>query len=323
MRTTRIRLIGSLGAVILVAGCGGGAAIPSSPNRASEPPSAAPVQTAAGGSAAGVSSLDLRFANFIAAKGAAAPAVDIYDDSLKNSTGAVVASAKPLVANLAYGAISSYVHPELPAGGSPLHFYEMPAGSRPASSGAQAPQFAVAVDGDDQATLILTWDSSDPPTATSLLAYGGIGFASVVEKGDGAAFNANPGPPAPPPAAGQALLLASTNYLPQGVNDLSYLLIDDSCAAPLNGDPNEPGVPYIFAADGATPKSAFALFAVSAGTHHVAVASEPQGPTPTCKDLTARQDDQTVTLTAGEEAYAWVYGTSATDAHVAIAPLAP
>ena len=246
-----------------------------------------------------------------------------HDDRLKDPTGAVVATAKPLVANLAYGAISGYVHPELPAGGSPLHFHEMPAGSSPATSGAQAPQFGVAVDGDDQATLILTWDSSDPPTATSLLSYGGVGFASVVEKGDGATFNANPGPPAPPPAAGQALLLASTNYLPQGVNDLTYLMIDGSCAAPLNGDPNEPGVPYIIAADGATPKSAFALFATSAGTHHVAVVSEPQGRTPTCKDLTARQDDQPVTLTAGEEAYAWVYGTSTTDAHVAIAPLAP
>lgn len=324
MGTIRGRLVAGVGAAVLVAACGAGVSAPSSSAETTlGQPSAAPLTTTGGQAAGGTSRLNLRFANLMAGKGVAAPAVDIYDDGLKDSTGAVVATAKPLVANLAYGAVSTYVHPGLPSGGAPIRFYEMPAGSTPIASGAQAPQFGVAIDGDDQATLILAWDSSDPPSATSLLSVGNIGFASVVEKGDGAAFNANPGPPAPSPAAGQALLLASTSYLPQGLNNLFYLMIDDSCAPPLNGDPNEPGVPMIFAASGATPKSNFALFAASTGTHHVAVVSEPQGPTPTCKNLTARQGEQTVTLTAGEEAYAWVYGTSATDLHVAVAPLAP
>jgi hypothetical protein len=97
------------------------------------------------------------------------------------------------------------------------------------------------------------------------------------------------GPAAPPPPAGSGELLVDETVVPQTGSTGLYLMVDKSCAPPLNGDPNVTGVPYIFAADGVSPVSSFAVFATPPGSHQVSVVSWNSSTQPTCGQLTKRQ----------------------------------
>jgi len=100
-----------------------------------------------------------------------------------------------------------------------------------------------------------------------------------------------------------------------------YLMIDSSCAPPLNGDPHETGVPYIFAADGQPPVSSEAVFAATSGTHQVSVVAWTSVESPTCAQLSALQATTNVTVTDGEQILLFVYGISFMDLHLAVAPI--
>ena len=233
---------------------------------------------------------------------------------------------QPLVSNVAFGAVSAYFHPHLAPDGGYIHLYALKTGQDPVKDVADAGGFWVGSNDNAQATIVLTYDGQGPlSSAPPLSASGSISFSVLLEKGGGPSFP-DPAPPlAPAPPAGDGMFLASDNNIPGKLNlaGSSYLMIDDSCTAALNGPSDEPGVPHIFASATATVQSSFALFPAAAGSHQVSVASFDTGSSPACKDLTAKQGTITVQLTAGEEALTFVYGTTPTDLHLAIAPIAP
>ncbi len=278
-------------------------------------------QAAGGGT---VSNLNLRIANFMSQIGTAGPALDIYDDDLNPALPGGPAP-QPLVSNVAFGTVSAYFHPHVPADGGYIHLSALKAGSDPVADKADAGAFFVGANDNAQATIILTYDGQRPLSSAPLstLVSGSISFSNLLEKGGGASFGGDTANLAPPPPAGDGMFLAADREIPGNLAGFSYLMIDDSCAPALNGPSNETGVPYIFASDTATVQSSFALFPAAAGSHQVAVVFFGTGTSPTCKDLTAKQGATTVQLTAGEEALTFVYGTSATDLHLAIAPIAP
>lgn len=305
---------GSGGATTIAPGGGGAGGSTSGPADSSGPVGAA----AAGGS----SNLNLRIANFISQTGTAGPALDIYDDAL--AAGAAGGSApQPLISNLAFGAVSAYFHPHVPADGGYIHLSALKAGQDPVTDVGQAGGFFVGANDTAQATIVLTYDGQGPLSANPpLSAIGSISFSSLLETGGGQSFPGDTAPLAPAPPAGQGMFLARDSYLPGNLSGETFLMINDSCDPPLNGDTNRPGVPQIFAAGTATIQSAFALFPATAGSHQVSVVYDGDSGL-TCKDLTAKQGTTTVQLTAGEEALTFVYGTGPTDLHLAIAPIAP
>ncbi|MEO8887940.1 MAG: hypothetical protein ABI301_02805, partial [Jatrophihabitantaceae bacterium] len=141
-----------------------------------------------------------------------------------------------------------------------------------------------------------------------------------VEKGTD---NGSKAPVAPPPPAGQGEILVDTSAV-FNIHALGlYLRMDSSCAPPLNGDPNLPGVPYITNETTPTITSSFAVFAAAPGPHQLALVSWTSVDTPKCAQLTAMLGSTSTTLTADQQVEAYVYGTSVTDLHLALAPIQP
>ena len=271
-------------------------------------PSGAPEPAAPTGSASAVS---LRFVNlYTTGQKQAGPALDIYDTPMGQA-------AKPLISGLGYGSVSDYAHPL--AQNAISSFYAMPAGEDPVAKKDDGKGLGGLQDDGShpQETIRLTGDSDTLETGP----LGGLSFSTIVEKGTD---NGSKGPVAPPAPAGQGEILvdvaAFSGLTPSTLN---YLLIDASCAPPLNGDPNSKDLPEMFAADGVAPVSNFAEFATTPGPHQVSVDIEQPGVSPTCASLTTKQSTSTVNVAAGQQILAFLYGTSATDAHLAYAPVAP
>ena len=309
------------------AGAGGGTGASAPPVQANPGGSTAPSSSSAPGASAApavggaLSTLNLRIANFMSQTGIAGPALDIYDDALNPATPGGPAP-QPLVSNLAFGAVSAYFHPHVPANGGYIHLSALKAGSDPVADVADAAGFFVGANDNAQATIVLTYGGQGALSATAPLSTGSISFSTLLEKGGGATFSGAVASPEPAGPAGDGMFLADDANLPGNLAGSNYLMIDDSCAPALNG-PSGEAVPHIFASDSATVQSAFALFPAAAGSHQVSVVNFSTGTEPTCKDLAPKQGAITVQLTAGEEALTYVYGTSATDLHLVIAPIAP
>jgi hypothetical protein len=105
-------------------------------------------------------------------------------------------------------------------------------------------------------TIVLSADTGSVQLPGPL---SGLSDSQRMESGDDG--QGGKGPAAPPPPAGSGELLVDETVVPQTGSTGLYLMVDKSCAPPLNGDPNVTGVPYIFAADGVSPVSSFAVFA--------------------------------------------------------------
>jgi hypothetical protein len=251
------------------------------------------------------------------------PALDVYDTPLGQA-------GTPLITGLAYGSISPYVFPPEASGVGPpvVQLYALPAGEDPVANRADA----VGVGGyqDDgshlQETIVLDSEgASGNGLGTGPLA--GLSTSSFVEKGDDA--NGGKAPVAPPPTGGQGEFLVSTHVVEDenlsgpGGNQGYFFFIDDSCTPPINGDPNTKGLPEVFNSDGSPIKSAFAIFPTTSGSHDVSIVARGGGLEPTCQQLTPRQGKTTTTITAGQQVLVFIYGTSAADLHLALAPVQP
>jgi hypothetical protein len=261
-----------------------------------------------------VSRLTVRYANVYSNKGQAGPALDIYDTQLGTA-------AKPVVANLAYGSVSAYFHPRLqPNSPNITELYVLPAGADPVANKDDGKGIGGFQDDGShpQVTVLLTGekDTIEPGP------LGGLSVSERVEKGTD---NGGASPVAPPAAAGQGEFLVDQS----DIDDVAasgtgnFLLLDSSCAPPLNGDPNEKDLPGIFAADDSPIKSTFAIFPAAPGSHQLALAHPASSANITCASLTPRLGATTFTLAAGQLVETYVYGTSATDLHLLFAPVAP
>lgn len=311
---------------VLLAGCGGGsssggAGAAGSPTGAPSVTSAPSVTaSAAAQSDAGhpLSDASIRVVNLYAPKGKPGPALDIYDTQL---TGAAVT---PILTGVGYGTVSSYVHPRLLStfGQKAVELFALPAGENPATSTANDDSKGVGGLIDDgsnaQITIVLSADTGSVQLPGAL---SGLSTSERVESGDDG--QGAKGPAAPPPPAGKAEILVDQSLVPQTGSTELYLLIDHSCAAPLNGDPNMKGVPFIFNAATASIKSDFAVFATTPGTHQVSVVDWTSSTPPTCKQLTKLQGTMGVTLTAGQQSELFVYGTSLSALRLLVAPVQP
>jgi hypothetical protein len=273
-----------------------------------------------------LSDVSMRVVNLYAPKGAsgpptAGPAVDIYDVQLNGQ------SATPVATNVAYGSASPYFtgHEPTNAFGHPaIELYALPAGEDPKTKQADAKGIGGVLDDGShaQVTFVLTADNSGLSLGGAL---GRLSFRDRVEKGDDG--DGTKAPVAPAPASGQAQILVDTSAVIDD-NLLLYALIGRSCAPPINGDPNAKGLPEIFNAAIAGINTPFAIFATTPGTHQVSVVDNQSGVQPTCAQLnakpsSAKQGTTTVDVTAGQQVEVYVYGTSATDLHLALAPIRP
>jgi hypothetical protein len=269
---------------------------------------------AGGGTAASTaktSQMKMRVVNLYAPKNTVGPALDIYDVQLTGQ------KATPIATNVAYGSASAYFTPHLEPNSSLAQLYALPAGDDPVTDMTDAQSVGgVQDDGSHpQVTWRLTADSSDAVVLPGPLA--GLSFSEIIEKGTD---RGSKGPVAPAPPTGQGGLLVDTTGVTNPELGL-YLMIDGSCAPALNGVTANGQVPYIAAVDGKAPVSDFAVFATAPGTHQVSVVEWPSGVAPTCAELTAKQGTTSVDVTAGEQIEVYVYGTSATSLHLALAPL--
>ena len=307
--------------ILLISGCSGGgtkvtlpsgsdtnaAALSSAFNELTR---SAPTTAASSGT---ISPMKMRIVNLFAPNKTPGPALDIYDVQLNGQ------KATPIAANIAYGGVSSYFSPHVASDGTVLDLYALPAGEDPVAKKSDAQGFGGAQDDGShpQITWVLTSDTGAPLKANPL---DGLASTSWVEKGTN---NGGKSPVAPSPPSGQGEIMVDTQAAPDQSAGI-YIMIDDSCDPPLNGDPNAPGVPLAFAAAGGkAPASAFALFATSVSSHQVSVVAWADATAPTCAQLTAKQDTTTVDVSAGQQIEAYVYGTSDTDLHLALAPIQP
>jgi hypothetical protein len=309
-------------AVLCAAACGGGSS--GGASGAPVPPTAVPsnaglastVPAVAGSAAAHpASSASIRVVNLYAPKGAPGPAVDIYDTQL---TGVAVT---PILTNVGYGTASTYVHPKLLStfGQKTVELFALPAGENPATTTANDDSKAIGGLIDDgsnaRMTIVLSADTGGLQEAGPL---SGLSDSTRIESGDDG--QGGKGPLAPPPAAGSGELLVDDTVVAQTGSLGLYLMVDKSCAPPLNGDPNVKGVPYVFAADGVSPVSSLAVFATPPGSHQVSVVSWISSQQPKCAQLTKRQGATSVTVTAGQQVELFVYGPSS-DLHILAAPI--
>jgi hypothetical protein len=309
---------------------GGGHSSASQPSSFSLPTAPGGGATSGGGSASGasapgggsastmpVSTASVRVANLFAPKGAPGPALDIYDVQLNALNGA---PATPIISNVAFGTVSTYAHPHLitSVGQKIVEIQALPAGENPDTQSADASSIGGLIDDGShgQITFVL---SADPSGGIGTGPLAGMSTSQRVESGDDG--QGGKGPAAPPPAAGSAELLADDSLVPQTGSTAVYLMIDDSCAPPLNGDPSVKGVPFVFAADGVSPKSGFAVFQTTPGTHQISVVSWTSSTPPTCAQLTARQAATSVTVSAGQQTLVFIYGSTLTDLHLALGPV--
>lgn len=257
--------------------------------------------------------MNVRFANFFSSKGKAGPALDIYDTPIGQA-------ATPLLTNVAYGAVSDYVHPKViqsaVSNAAIATMYALPTGEDPVAKMADAQGIGgVQDDGSHpQITMVFTADTGSTIGSEPLE---GLSFTSLVEKGD---FNGTKAPLAPVPPSGQGELLLDTAPV-QDLNLGLYLINGSSCTPPINGDTDVKGVPYIFASDSSPIKSAYPLFPTAAGTHQVSVVSWTSSTQPACAQLTAKQGTTSIDVAAGQQVLVFVYGTSGTDLHLASAAI--
>ena len=275
---------------------------------------------AADGGTGPLSGVSLRFVNTFLPSGTTGPTVDVYD-TYTDSSGDVGTSPSPIVTGLAYGAVSDYVTPHLTAPGSTtILLWAVPGGSSSNDPGGTY-VWPGTDDGSHQQVTVLLEYLGPAGTGGPL---DGLGSSSFVEKGDDG-FGTK-GPLAPASPTGQAEFLASTapiDVTPTAPVASYYFFVDDACTPPLNGDPNQPGVPYLFALSTAAPSSFFALYPASSGPHQLSVVAWTDGVLPTCAQLTARQGTTSVTVAAGEQIIAFVYGSSLGDLHLVTAPIRP
>jgi hypothetical protein len=310
-------------AVMCAAACGGGSSGGSSgaPVLPTAIPSNAGLQStvpAVTGSAAAhpASSASIRVVNLYAPKGAAGPAVDVYDTQ---PTGAAVT---PILTNVGYGTVSAYVHPTLLStfGQKTVELFALPAGENPATATANDDSKEIGGlidDGSDaHMTIVLSAETGSLQEPGPL---SGLSDSSRMESGDDG--QGGKGPAAPPPPAGSGELLVDETIVPETGHTGLYLMVDKSCAPPLNGDPNMKGIPYIFAADGVSPVSSFAVFATPPGSHQVSVVSWNSSTPPSCAQLTNRQSPTSVTVTGGQQVELFVYGSTLSDLHILAAPI--
>ena len=318
-----------LPAIVLCAACGGSsgsqaagsaASTAGAPSATSTVPSgAAPSASSAGSLTAAAAAsaatgsataVTLRFVNLYTTKQKQpGPALDIYD----TLTGQ---AAKPLLTGLAYGTVSTYVHPSAMGGGL-IMLYALPTGEDPVAKASDAKGLNMVQNASLQAQETIRIDGD--PTAEDNVPLAGLSFSTILEKGSD---NGTKGPPAPLPASGHGEILVDKSAFTVLVpTNQPYLLIDSSCAPPLNGESTLPGVPYIFATDGKAPASSEAVFVTTPGAHQVSVDIDSPTDAPTCAQLTTKQSTSTVTVAAGQQVLAFLYGTSPTDAHLVYAPI--
>jgi hypothetical protein len=274
------------------------------------------------GSEGAVSGVSLRVANMFSSSRTPGGPLDIYDVPLNNPN--VKTKPVPIISNVAYGAFSDYVHPHLLGPLSKtIEFEALPAGSDPVADGSQAQGIGGLLDDGSgaQATIEL-----EGPGDTETLLPGplaGLSESFIMEKGDDG--QGGKGPAAPPVSGGGAEVLAGTGPAQEMISGAGgyYLFIDASCTPPLNGDPNVKDLPDIFPADGVAPVSSFAVFATTAAAHHLSVAFDNSSTQPKCADLAPKQGGTDVTLAAGQQALALVYGTKNSDLHIAVGLIQP
>jgi hypothetical protein len=311
-------------AALLMAACGGGSSSGTSAGAAAKPVAnssgvALPtVSPTVGGSAPShpVSDASVRVVNLYAPKGQPGPALDIYDTQL---TGV---AATPILTNLGYGTVSAYVHPRL-LGTFPqktVELFALPAGENPQTSTANQDSKVIGglIDDDSKAqmTILVSADTGGVQLPGVL---SGLSDSERMESGDDG--QGGKGPAAPTPPAGKGELLVDDAVVPQTGSNGLYLMVDKSCAPPLNGDPNVKGVPYVFAADGASPVSSYAVFATPPGSHQVSVVSWVSSTQPRCAQLTKRQSPTSVTVAGGQQVELFVYGSTLSDLHILAAPI--
>jgi hypothetical protein len=323
----------SLCAVALAAGCGGGgSAGPGAVHPLAKLSSALAAAKSdapkAGASAPGEGSqpkqvpsdVRIRVANFYDQQGQPGPALDIYDVQLNALNGA---PATPIITDLAYGAVSSYVQPKEDAttiGVKSVELEALPTGEDPDTSSADAASIGGVIDNGSgvQLTVMLSTDQSDAGILPGALA--GMSFSTRLEAGNDG--QGSSGPAAPPAPAGKAELLVDATNVPQSGDDSEFLSVDGSCAPPINGDPAFYGkLPEIVTSASSPIKSQFAIFATTPGVHQVSVIAWAKSVAPTCAQLTAKQGTSSVTLTSGEQAMVFVYGNTVKTLHLTIAPI--
>jgi hypothetical protein len=314
--------------VLALAGCGSSSSVVASPvtpsgsTVAGDPTSTTTTSTtdqtpsgSATTAAAGTASqMSVRFANLYSQAGKPGPAIDIYDTPQYQA-------GRPIVTGLAYGAVSDYVVPHIPADsvGDVAVFYALPAGEDPVADSKDA----VGIGGmqDDgshpQKTFLLepssdTNDQTDTPLAA-------ISNTTRIEKGtDGTAS----GPAAPTPPAGKAQILVDDTGTVDELDTFSvFLLGDGSCAPPINGDPNEPGLPMVFAGYLHGTAEQFSVFTVDPGTYDLSLSVWKKSTPPTCKQLKATSEPTSVDIQAGQQVELFGYGTSLQDLHLVAAPV--
>jgi hypothetical protein len=315
-----------------LAGCGGGGSpssrsldslltsgAPTAPTPAGGSPSTAAASAGGAESTGGASDVHYRIANFYAPRGKPGPGLDIYDVQLNALNGA---PAKPILTDVAYGTVSAYAVPREVSGlgMKTVQLEALPTGENPDTQFADASGLGGLIDDGSGARLteVLTTDENDAEIIKTPLA--GLSFSERMEAGDDG--QGAKGPAAPPAAAGQADLLVDDSPIEQTGSLSLFLAVDKSCAPPLNGDTSSPGVPLVFNSATSSIKSDFAIFQTTPGTHSVSIVSWTSSTPPTCHQLSKLQGTTSVALTSGEQAVAFVYGTSTSDLHLAVAPIA-
>ncbi len=312
---------GSGGGTSSTGGTGGGAQVGSGGSTAGSGGGAAGGIDGSTGGGDGV--VTVRVVNLNLASGpTAGPSLDIYDDMYDGRLQPSV-SGTPIIADLAYGTVSGYVNPRfVDSGGTSVRLVALPAGSPPTDT-TDAEPFWSGIDNGSHPQLTILLDSDSPSSSApgSFLAY-----TPYVEKGQDSLSGAM-GPLAPPPPAGEGEYLVNTFAVDDTINADPpggyFFLVDDSCTPPLNGSQLMPGLPFVDTA-GSLPPDAYAQFAAAPGTHSISIVAWSNTATPTCSDLLAsRQATASVSLAAGQQILSLLYGTSFTDLHLLVAPIAP
>jgi hypothetical protein len=318
---TRLRLtaiVGLAAATALVAGCQNTttAGTPAATGKATAATTGS-TSTAGGGSDPGAgpaSTATIRVANFYA-PGAG---IDIYDVSLQGQ------AAKPILTNVAYGTVSAYAQPHQQANSidKAVLLTALPTGEDPVAQKGDATQIGGLIDDGShaQATIVVT-ASGDAPTASGTSLLGNMSDSMRMEKGDDG--QGGKGPAAPAVTDGSSELLVDTTSIPTNLSPSLYLMVDSSCAPPLNGDPNMGKLPFVFAAATSAIQSQFAIFSTPAAAHQVSVVSWTTSTEPTCAQLTTPQGTTTVTTTANQQVLIFVYGSTLDALHLAVAPIQP
>jgi hypothetical protein len=316
-------VLGLSAAMALLAGCHSSAksAISTSTTPTAALGQSAPAVNPSGGTDSGagtLSSAHLRIANFYTSNGQPGPGLDIYDVPLQGS------AATPILTNVAYGTVSNYVQPHQLLNNiqKGVQLSALPTGESPVTQKGDATVIGGLLDdGSNAEATILVSASGDSSLGGPTSLLGSMQFTMRMEKGDDG--QGGKGPAAPLLSDGSGEILVDTTTIPLKLSPSLYLMIDDSCAPPVNGDPNEKGVPYIFAAGSSAIQSEFTVFATTAGTHQVSVVAWTSSDTPTCKQLTDRQGATSVDVTANQQVELYVYGSSLTALHLATGPIQP